>query len=121
MSKLERLLDSLARAEQRVTEKKAELEFYLQPILQELKFSAGYINRVSVRDGQVFVERVGSFRGREWEDEQTFPLSIFNAKDPLIAAREYVAETQKRRDEEELARINRDLAALQNKREALLK
>lgn len=90
MSNLKPLMASVEEARERLSAAENERDLFLEPILQVLGAKGGRISRCHASDKEMYITRSGSCRGSGWDDDYTFPLSIFDCDDPLKAAREFV-------------------------------
>jgi hypothetical protein len=97
MSKLSDLMAAVDSAKEELDSAERARDEFLQPILVILGATGGGISHVSDYMGSLSVTREGSTRGCSWRDDYDFPTSIFEADDPIAAAKDFV---EKKKQEE---------------------
>lgn len=103
MNKIETLLNNIAIAKDALEEEETKRDEFLEPILTILKATGDGISSCSLGSGGVYISRTGSCRGYRWDDDYTFPISIFSANDPISAAKDYM-DQQKKKEEQNIRR-----------------
>jgi len=111
------LMNKLEEAKSVASEAKNERDDFLEPILWALGATGGGISNCRKNRDELSITRSGSCRGCSWDDDYEFPISIFEADDPMAAAVAYKAAKEKAEADAEraeklgkIARLQKELA-----------
>lgn len=118
MSKLSDVLEAVQLAKEAVSEAENARDAFLEPILAVLGATGGGIDHASDYMDELSITRVGSSRGCSWSDDYSFPTSIFEADDPLVAAKIFVEK--KKQDAALSKRAQKTAEMLRLQKELLL-
>lgn len=118
MINLKQLLQNIEDAKDKVGLAEGDLHNAICPILRELGVSLQYdhVSHVSVSGPNLCVEVSGSCRGSTYSNDCWFPLTIFEAEDPIAAAKAYKKKqddqekkTNEDRKRQQLAQLKKEL------------
>ena len=104
MNRLQQLQNKLERAEEIVDARKENRDNYLDPILEAIGFNiigAIRVDEVYINGKQVHINYSWSRRGLVDSDDITVPLAIFEAEDPVKAAKEWDESVKKQKTDRE--------------------
>ncbi len=110
---LKDLMYKVQEAEDALDEAKSGRDAFLEPILAVLGAKGGGISECYTTVDMLSINRSGSCRGCPWDDHYSFPLSIFQADDPIAAANAYVGLKAKQKADSERAQKLAELHRLQ--------
>lgn len=110
---LKDLISKIGDAKDSLDTAESDRDSFLMPILQVLGITRGGVSSCHTDRDKLRITISGSCRGLPWDNDYIFPVSIFEADDPIAAANAYVGLQAKQKADAERARKLAELARLQ--------
>ncbi len=95
MNKFEKLVEGINRAKELLEERERRLDEAVYPILKAIGVDRVHVKSVSFSGNKAHIEYGWSSRGNSYEHTKTLPRAIFDAKNPVEAASEFMAQITK--------------------------
>lgn len=112
MSKVYNLIDKFNRSAEVAATRLERLDEFLKPILKELGIDRCGVEAVERKYQGLWVKYGWSCRGEFDSSSTVIPYSIIDAEDPILAAKEYVENESRQREEQRKQEIIKKIEQL---------